>query len=474
MKKQNLILIQTDSSYIRASILREGKLSEFLAEDLHKPSQVGAIYKARVIQKKMDSYFVDLGQGLSAFLTNPATPRVKKATYRTTNDDADFLFPTNSLSKLKQKKPTFPSIRRGQHIMVQIIKDAFKSKNLRASQKISLPGANLVYLPQDSSHIGISRQIEDPIIREQLIQQIQKWKEPGGLIVRTKAGLTMEGEIKAKIKAISKKSYIKKKDPISEADPTNKVSAVIEASSIPMQNLKREAKHLKNLYLNILKNYRSKKGLGLIHSPPSFAERLIRDFLTEDIQQILISDKLIHQDTKNFLSTYIPEEKHKLKFYKRKTLSLFNKYDLELELAKLMEKKVHLPHGGFLFIEETEAAVVIDVNSGRFRGQKSTEENILKVNLLAAEEIARQLRLRNCGGIVLIDFIDMEKEKSQQKLMDKMAFLLKKDRAPTNLFPLSEINIAQITRKRERPSLRDVLLNPCPHCEGRGHIPKNP
>ena len=437
---QNLILIQTDTSLGQSAILKDGRLSEFFVEDLHKPSQVGAIYKARVVQKGLGSFFVDLGQGQSAFLSIP-TPRQP---YKVISDKE---IKDQTKQKKSQKKPAI--IKRGQYVMVQIIKDAFKNKNLRVSPKISLPGAHLVYLPQDASHIGISRQIEDPAIREKLIQHIQKWKEPGGLIIRTKAGFAMQEETKVQ------------------------TGSTIRLSSLTsVKSLKKEAKKLKKLYLNILKKYRSKRGPGLVYSPPSFAARLVRDFLTEDIQQILVNDKHIHMEVKKFLNTYIPEENHKLNLYQSKPLSLFDKYNLKLELKNLTEKKVKLPSGGFIILEETEAAVVVDVNSGNFRGRQSQDENILKVNLSAAEEITRQLRLRNCGGIVLIDFIDMEKEENRQKLMEELELLLKKDRAPTNLFPLSEISIAQITRKRERPSLKDILLNPCPHCDGLGHTLK--
>ena len=418
--KQNLILIQADSSLIRAGILKEGELSDFFAERLDKSSQVGAIYKARVVQKKLGSGFVDLGQGQSAFL---------------------------SLDRGSNKV----HIRTGQYLMAQVIKDSLGNKNLRVSQKISLPSAHLVYLPQDlDPHIGISRQIEEPSLREKLIHFFQEEKTAGSWIVRTKTGSAMA--LKAG----------KKQD------------SILKANSSLLKLLKKEVQELKKLYTSILKKYRSQKGAGLIYSPLGFGSRLIRDFLTEDIQQVLVNDKQLLLEMKSFAKAYLPEEAIKLKLYQAKKLSLFDKYDLEVEIEKLLQKKIKLSSGGFIILEETEAAVVVDVNSGNFKGRKSQEENILKINLSAAKEITRQLRLRNCGGIVLIDFIDMEKEKSRQKLMEELELLLKKDRAPTNLFPLSEINIAQITRKRERPSLKDVLCQPCPHCAGLGHTLKKP
>ena len=438
--KQNLILIQADSSLIRAGILKKGELSDFFAEGFDKRSQVGAVYKARVIQKRLGSCFVDLGRGQSAFLS-PTNSEKGKGTDLGT-------FPSSRVhKKLENSNKHSINIRTGQYLMVQVIKDSLGNKNLRVSQKISLPSAHLVYLPQDlDPHIGISRQIEEPSLREKLIHSFQKEKGQGSWIIRTKVGSTMALKAKSKSDSASK------------------------AVSVLLKILKKEAEELKELYLNLLKKYRSQTGAGLVYSPPGFGSRLIRDFLTEDIQQVLVNNKHLFLEIKSFAKAYIPEEAHKLQLYQAKKLSLFDKYDLETEITKLLQKKIKLPKGGFIILEETEAAVVVDVNSGNFKmGKKSIEENILKINILAAQEIARQIRLRNCGGIVLIDFIDMEKEKSRQKLMDELAFQLKKDRAPTNLFPLSEISIAQITRKRERPSLKDVLCQPCPHCAGLGH-----
>ncbi len=470
---QNLILIQTDSSVIRSVVLKQGELTEFFVEKQNQPSQVGAIYKARVVQKKLGAYFVDLGQGRSAFLslqrTSPFNPdmqgsqtdRQKSQTDRQDNTPPYASYPPPASPSQHKKsgrdgKTTTPKV--GQYLMTQIIKDSLGNKNLRVSQKISLPGAHLVYLPQDPFHIGISRQIEDLVLRENLIQSFQEEKGSGAWIVRTKTGSTLLAGSNRKTSSTIKDSS-SKEGPLTLKAPF-------------MKTLKKEAQNLKSLWQEIDQKYRSKKRAGHIYSPLNFGPRLIRDFLTEDIEEVWVNDQSLFLEIKTFMKNHIPKEKHKLKLYQNKTLPLFDKYDLEPELDKLMKKKVKLTTGGFIILEETEAAVVVDVNSGRFRGRRSTEENLLKVNLSAAEEITRQLRLRNCGGIVLIDFIDMEKERSRQKLMEKLELLLKKDRAPTNLFPLSELSIAQITRKRERPSLKDILFEPCPHCEGQGHISK--
>ena len=467
--KQNLILIQTDSTFIRSAILKAGELAEFFVEKQDQPSKVGAIYKAKIIQKGLSGYFVDLGKGQTAFLSSTTTPQVDLLTNTKNNNtlNSHNLMSSAPAGHKKQGRYKPKALRVGQYIMAQVIKDSLASKKLRVSQKISLPSAHLVYLPQDHAHIGISRQIEDPTLREKLTHYFQKETKYGGWIVRTKVGTPVPLGPKGP------KGPIKVTSPlgsISRVSATKATRSALKLGSTSIRSLKKEVENLKSRWQGISQKYRSKKRAGMIHSSPHFSLRLIRDFLTEDIEEIWVDDQTLFLEIKAFMKATISQEKHKLKLYQSSTLSLFDKYDLELELNKLMQKKVYLSKGGFIIFEETEAAVVVDVNSGRFRGQKSTEENILKINLSAAKEITRQLRLRNCGGIVLIDFIDMETEHSREKLMEELALLLKKDRAPTNLFPLSELSIAQITRKRERPSLRDVIFEPCPHCEGKGHI----
>ena len=403
------------SSYIRIAHLKEGILSDFYLENLSAPSQVGAIYKAQVTKKQvgLDACFVNMGSQKSAFLYTG-----KKNHKNTPEED----------SALQQN--TRIQLKKGQMLMVQVVKDPLKGKSFRVSDKISLPGLCLVYLPNSAFHIGVSRQIENEQTREKLTQYVQDISNKDAIIVRTKAA---------------------------------------EANK---EELERDFRNLKTIWKNIQEKYKVQKKPGLIWSDISFSFKILRNLLTEEVDQVLIDDEEMFLRIQEYVAQEIPTEKRKISFYKNKKLSLFDKYDLEPELERLLQKKVKLNSGGFIVIEETEAAVVIDVNTGKFMGKKTPEENILKINMEAAEEIATQLRLRNCGGIILIDFIDMEKDESRQKVMDLLSHSLKKDRSPTRLFSMSELGVVQLTRKRVRSSLLEALSEPCPHCEGHSYIKK--
>ena len=415
MKKSNLLLINVSSPYIRIAYLKEGVLSDLYLENLYVSSQVGAIYKAQVAKKQvgLDACFVNIDSQKSAFLYTG-----KKDSERHAEEN---------LAPQKNQKI---QLKKGQMLMVQVVKDPLKGKNFRVSDKISLPGLYLVYLPNSSFHIGISRQIEDEKVRERLTQYVRELSSEGAVIVRTKAA---------------------------------------EANK---ELLEKDLRSLKKTWENIQEKYRIQKKPGIIWSDVSFSFQILRNLLTEEVAQVLVDDEKMFFRIQEYVSQEMPKEKHKISFYKNKKLSVFDKYDLEPELERLLQKKVRLKSGGFIVIEETEAAVIVDVNTGKFMGKKTPEENILKINLEAAEEIATQIRLRNCGGIILIDFIDMEEEQSRQKVMELLSHKLKKDRSPTRLFPMSELGVVQWTRKRVRSSLLESLCEPCPHCEGRSYVKK--
>ena len=416
MKKKSLLLISLRSSYIRIAHLKDGVLSDVYLENLSTPSQVGTVYKAQMVKKKvgLDACFVNMGSNKSAFLYTG-----KK----------DFEKPEggNSISQIIKK----PLPKKPRTLMVQVVKDPLKGKNVRVSDKISLPGLYLVYLPNSPFHIGVSRKIEDEKTRERLTQYVQELNSnAGAVIVRTKAAKAGKEE------------------------------------------LEKDLRKLQLVWEDIQEKYKRQKKPGLIWSDVSFSFQILRDLLTEEVDQVLIDDEEIFFRVQEYVSQEIPQEKEKVSFYKNNKLSLFDKYDLETELDRLLERKVRLKSGAFIVIEETEAAVVIDVNTGPFRGKKTPEENILRINMEAAEEIATQIRLRNCGGIILIDFIDMEEEQSRQQVMELLSSALKKDKSPIQLFSMSELGVVQLTRKRVRASLLSTLCEPCPHCEGRSYIKK--
>ena len=415
--KKNLILINKTPSLTRLARLKNNILSDFHIEPTRSPSQVGAIYKARVVEKQLglDACFVNIGEEKTAFLWTgkkyfnpPASPQ--KA---------------NNSSVIS----TELSVKKGQNLLVQVIKNPLKSKNFRVSHRISLPGVYLVYLPNSPTHIGVSRQIEDEKTREKLSQWMEKLKPSGGVIVRTRAVTAKEKDLQA------------------------------------------DLEYLKNMWDQIQKKYQSQRRTGLTWPADSSLFSFLKDFLTEEVDEVWIDEAKMFSFLKEKAKKALPKEQAKISLYKGR--SLFTKYNLESQINQLLNKEVKLKSGGFIVLEETEAAVVVDVNTGSFRGKHPPEKNILKINLEAAYEIVRQIRLRNCGGIVLIDFIDMEQESSRAQVMECLSQELKKDRRPTRLFNMSEIGVVQLTRKRSSGSLLEMLCQPCPRCKGRGFEKKS-
>lgn len=412
---KNLVLMNITDTYVRIACLKQNKLSGLYVENKIQPSLVGCIFKAKVIKKYpgLKACFVDIGMEQSAFLYMGGKPRQR------------FMEQSEDLHEQESQKIQWEDLKEGQMLTVQVIKDSMKGKNVRVSLDISLPGRNLVYLPDSSFYIGLSRHIKED--REQLREQISQWNSTKGVILRTLA------------KGVSDKV------------------------------LKSEWDNLQKLWISIQKKISRQKKPGLVWSNYSADIRFIRDFLTVDFSKVLVDDKKQYELLLKFVNQSMPEFKEKISFYNRKNTTLFDFYNLESVIDNLLDKTVWLKSGGFIVIEETEAAVIVDVNTGRFIGKKSQEDNILKINLEAAKEIASQLKLRSCGGIILIDFIDMETESYRQKLMDCLEEELSGDRVYTQVFPISELGVVQMTRKKEQPSLREVLCKPCSACKGQGY-----
>ncbi|MDE0119426.1 MAG: Rne/Rng family ribonuclease [Bdellovibrionales bacterium] len=442
--KKNLILINKSISYTRIAQLQQGVLSHFHLECLNVPSQVGSIYKARVIKKQegLNVCFVDIGSGKSAFLylsRNLCSPERQMAREKGAKKHEFFEEHAEQNPPKREifqdtggREACLKRLKKGQTLMVQVIKDPLKTKNVRVSDKISLPGPYLVYLPKVLFYIGASKQIEDEKLKEELIRYVREWNQKSSFVIRTRAR---------------------------EARP---------------EDLIKDGEHLQSVWHHVREKYHSLPSPGLVWSDVSFPSQVLRDFLTEDVEKVLVDDEKLGDHIQQFVDREIPKERHKISFYntEKEGLSLFNQYSLESKLGLLLNKKVDLKSGGFLVIEETEAAVVVDVNTGRFMGKKNPEETILKINLEAAKEIAIQMRLRNCGGIIFIDFIDMELERSRQAVMECLSQEFQKDRSSTRLFPMSELGVVQITRKRTRSSLLETLCEPCPHCNGLSYVKK--
>ncbi len=319
------------------------------------------------------------------------------------------------------------SVRKAQ--MVQVIKDSFKGKTLRVSLDISLAGTFLVLKPLAPPGTALSRRITKEEDRKKLHDMVHQLSSPYGVIVRTNAQW---------------------------ASP---------------EQIRQDFDHLQKQWNFIQKKHRKTRAPALIHQEEAMVFQVLKTLLTSHTDTVITDNKVLYNQIKKFVCDRWPDWKHKVCFYDQ-ARPLLEAYHIEEELDKALRPKVWLPSGGFVVIEETEAGTMVDVNTGKFKGRKSTEHALLQTNMEAAKEITRQLMLRNIGGIIIIDFIDMKTLAFQDQLMDFLEARLEKDLSPTRLLPLSELGVVQMTRKRNRASLLQSFYETCPECEGQGYIRK--
>ena len=318
-------------------------------------------------------------------------------------------------------------LKTGQSIFVQVIKEAFAGKGPRITTEVAIPGRLLVLVP-NSKYVGISKKIWDKYERRRLKKLVSSLKDnDAGIIVRT----------------------------------------VAEGKSEEL--IKNDLQNLENNWQKILKASNQKKDVELLYEDLETASSVIRDLFTPDISKIVIDSKKLYKKINSYLEDVSPNMASRLEHYKIKK-PLFESMGIENEIDKLLRPKVWLKSGAYLIIEKTEAMVVVDVNSGRFVGKKNHEENSLKINLEACKEVARQLRLRDLSGLVVIDFIDMKNESNRKKIYYELRKELKKDRAKVAVSPISDFGLLEMTRQRIRLSLLDSMSDECPTCKGAGRI----
>ena len=320
-------------------------------------------------------------------------------------------------------------MREGQEIIVQVTKDPIGTKGARCSSHISLPGRYVVYLPT-IDHIGISKRIGSDKERARLREAINSMKPPsGGLIVRTVAeGLTKK-------------------------------------------QLKQDVGYLVRLWGEIARKREGAKAPEVLMSEIDLVLKVARDLFTDDVARIVIDDRTQYERLCRFVEMFAPDRVKDVEFYDEEE-PIFDAYGIEDEIGRALSRKVPLPSGGYLIIDQAEALTAIDVNTGRFvgKGSKDMEETILKTNLEAVHEIAYQLRFRNIGGLIILDLIDMEKHSNREKVRRTLEDLLQKDKAKTTLNRISELGLIEMTRKRTRESLARLLNEPCLYCDGTGQV----
>lgn len=312
----------------------------------------------------------------------------------------------------------------GDEVMVQVTKSAMGTKGARLSMNLSFVGKNIIYLPT-VSFLGVSRKITEEEEREKLLLNAQKIAKDGGIIMRT------------------------------------------HSRCAPLKQIKNEAKYLRELYLSTLEVYKNAEVGDLVYRNGDVHVKLIRDFDIDDIDKIYVVDEASYKKIERLLKTV--SQKNKLIRYTGER-EMFAHFGLEEQIYKLVDNRVELPSGAYLYFDKTEALTVIDVNTGRFTGDSSLEETVFSTNLLAAREIARQVRLRNIGGIVVVDFIDMHREDHRFAVIQELESALKEDRARCNVVGMSALGLVQFTRKKEKKDNLALITKNCPHCKGRGTV----
>ena len=426
----NILVMNTTSHETRVALVENGIISEFFLERNCEHGTAGNIYKGRVLRvlPGMQAAFVDIGQERAAFLYVYDVYNKHEAYMQEV--DADAIDDPEIPQSRGQNRPVGPieeRLHQGQEILVQVAKEAIGTKGARITSHISLPGRFLVHMPT-FDHIGVSRRISSEAERTRLRDLVNERRQPGtGIIVRTAS----EGATE--------------------------------------QQIDEDFSYLTNRWRSILSDFEQKKAPALLYEELDLPLRAVRDLLTEGIDEIIVDDPVQYERIREFVTKYLPSHASCVKQYQGLD-PIFDAYGIEIEVSRALARKVWLRSGGYLVIDTAEALTAIDVNTGKFVGQHSLEDTILQINLEAVREIAYQLKIRNIGGIVIIDFIDMERVSNREKVYNALEEQLSHDKAKTNILKISEFGLVEMTRKRVRESLIQSVCEPCFYCEGKGYI----
>jgi ribonuclease G len=430
MKRE--ILINGNPRETRVAIIEDDQLVELLVDRPDARRSVGDIYvgKVEAVLPGIQAAFVDIGTEKSAFLhasdlvyaeDEPEEPDDE-------NGDDDESAENGGRRGRSKAPPIQDVIKKGQEILVQVSKEPISTKGPRVTAQVSLAGRFLVYMPF-ASRVGVSRKIGDRAERQRLREMVQQVlpADSGGVIVRT------VGE-----------------------DATQ-------------ATFERELNTLINQWKRIKKKTHFVRSPALLHRETSLARGLMRDLFSEKVESVTVDSKQIHNEITEYLKGIAPELLDRIKLYDE-PVPLFDKAEIETEIRDLFKRRCDLPSGGYLVIEPTEALVSVDVNSGRYTGKKDPEKTILRTNLEAAREVARQIRLRDIGGIIVCDFIDMESRQNRDRVLQELRTHLGRDRARTKAFQVSELGLVEMTRQRVRQSHLQSMTEACPTCHGTGRV----
>ena len=468
MKRE--IAINASALEVRVALLEDNQLAEFYLERNRQVGLAGNIYKGKVtrVLPGMQAAFVDIGLEKAGFLhvsdfqdgisalsnvaevigeedveTEPVgdgefadaeMQPADDAEAAASNGDGDGSPPPQPRGRRRgrgrrqqpqrSRLPIEQQLRRGQEIIVQIAKEPMGTKGARLTSSISLPGRHLVFTPT-SNHIGVSRRIASAEERARLRADVSELRPPqGGFIVRT----ACEG--------------------------------------VSRREIQRDVAFLTKLWASILRKNESMGPASILYSDLDVALRIVRDMFSSDVDKLWCDDPTTYSRIVQFVQNYMPRLRARVMLHDGSE-PMFDKFSIEPQIERALDRKVWLKSGGYLVFDQAEALTAIDVNTGRFVGKRNQDDTVLKTNLEAVEEVVNQLRLRNIGGIIIVDFIDMGREGDRKKVSDALALALKRDKARTSALKISELGLVQMTRKRTRESLEKLLTDNCPRCEGR-------
>jgi ribonuclease G len=433
---KKIIINETDHE-TRVALLEDGTIAELFIQRSDESDIAGNIYKGRVqrVLPGIHAAFINIGLEQAGFIyvNDVATQsdreleemliKSEEPDYEVLEENEDILSKPIENNDWRIEE----LLTENQEIMVQVDKSPIGSKGARITSHLSLPGRFLVLMP-NSDHIGISRRIEDSAERDRLKELTLSLRtENYGYIIRT------------------------------------------AAEGIQQEKIAYEMMFLNNMWENIQHKYKKAPAPCLLHKELTASLRAVRDLLIYEAEKLVIDSKKGYESIISFMERFSPGFGGNVELYEGHE-PVFDAYNLEGDISRALKKKVWLRSGGYIVIEHTEALVAIDVNTGRYVGKHNLEETILKTNLEAVKEIAYQIRLRDIGGIIIIDFIDMEKRSNQEKIFNELKEALKRDRRKTNILPISEMGLIQMTRKRNKKPLSRMLCEPCFYCEGEAYL----
>jgi len=426
------IIVNITGRETRVAILENKQLAELHIDRGQGRGYVGNICYGKVVRvlPGMQAAFVDIGLERAAFLyVGDIFPAFLDLANDDTPVDPDLTVAEESPRATPREghPPIQDLLREGQSILVQVAKDPIGTKGARITTHITLPGRFLVYMPT-VDHIGISRRIDKDRERRRLRNFVNKHRKKGaGFIVRT------------------------------------------VCDSQPLSELKQDMDYLVSTWEKVQEATKEAKAPTILHEEHDLVLRLVRDGFTDDVRRMVVDDQAVYDRVSDFMRDFMPRMRDRVQHYRGVDPS-FDTYGIETEITRSLGRKVWLKSGGYLVIDQTEALTAIDVNSGKYVGTSNLEDTTLKINLDAIKEVVYQLRLRNIGGIIIIDFIDMELEANRDKVFRTLGEALRADRARTNIIKISELGLVEMTRKRVQEDLVRFLSEACPYCEGKGQV----